>query len=209
MIKAEKTLRIRLLALTISAACFASCTSSTEIPTISPIESAIPSVSDTVSIYCQIMPKFGEERPLILLQDKTELRLYSGDSIDEDMDIARNGLTDGRHESIFQDFKNKNRGPEPLVDQIACEGTNIQIIKSEKLAEMFKKDDAWGKIRKVFPGRPVFVVVSEIGFNESNDRALVFMHWYRGSLYGSGDYYLMVKQGSEWRIAKEANKWVS
>jgi hypothetical protein len=201
--------RFAFVLLIIIVCCLTGCSSSNEITTIEPIDPQTTPVTDTVSIYCQLMPKFGDQNGIILIQDKTELRLFSNSNIDKDMNFARHGLTEGRDESIYQDFKNRNRGPEPLVEQLACEGSNIQIVKSEKLAEIFKKADGWGSLRKEFPGHPVIVVLSEIGFNEAKDRALVFMEWSSSGLSGSGDYYLMIKQDSEWRVAKEAHRWAS
>ena len=69
--------------------------------------------------------------------------------------------------------------------------------------------DDWSKFYKKYPESGGYISLSNVGFNKSKDQALVyFVHWC-GMLCGTGNYVLLSKDESGWKVDSVAMIWIS
>lgn len=189
---------------------FGGCSSSNSHSTIDPLELPMTHLNDTESIYCHLISKLDAKDGLILIENKTRLRFSADWNIDRSLGLVRDEISGGENNSLLQDFKSRNQAHNLLDERLACNGLNkIQIVDTDRLTGIFAGTDGWGILQEEYPGYQFVIVFSEIGYNEENDQALVFMEHNSGPKSGSGDYYVMVKGGSEWKVTKKINQWES
>lgn len=81
------------------------------------------------------------------------------------------------------------------------------LISPEKLSKVFE-DGGWENFRRLFPGRST-ISLSSIGYSSEGGEALVYLGKSAGYKSGSGDYYVLKKQGTNWVIVSEVNVWLS
>jgi len=51
--------------------------------------------------------------------------------------------------------------------------------------------------------------ISEIGFNQTKDIAVVYYEWFCGSLCGGGNLAILRKENGRWKIEETLNLWIS
>jgi hypothetical protein len=69
--------------------------------------------------------------------------------------------------------------------------------------------DFWGNFYEKFPNSSGIIAFSNVGFNQQQDQALVYVARSCGGLCGSGDFVLLKKINGKWEIANEEGIWVS
>jgi len=62
----------------------------------------------------------------------------------------------------------------------------------------------WGGFEKYYPDSPGIISISPVGFNESKDRALVYVSFTCGVLCGGVHFYTLEKCGNSWKIIEPA-----
>lgn len=65
------------------------------------------------------------------------------------------------------------------------------------------------EFHRLYPKSQGFMSVSRIGFNPDRTRALVYVGNLCGGLCGTGQYYLLTKDGHDWKIDVQALVWIS
>lgn len=51
--------------------------------------------------------------------------------------------------------------------------------------------------------------ISEVGFNQTKDKAVVYYEWFCGSLCGDGNLAILRKENGNWKIEEILNLWIS
>lgn len=85
--------------------------------------------------------------------------------------------------------------------------TNYQIKFINNPKPYFKM--GWDKFHRRYPNCYGIVKFSNIVFNDSGDRALMYVESFKGSLDASGDIVVMRKRNNAWTIELQINQWVS
>jgi hypothetical protein len=85
--------------------------------------------------------------------------------------------------------------------------TNYQIKVIQDPKPYFKM--GWNKFHRKYPNCYGIIRLSNIVFNESQDRAIMYIENFKGSLDGSGDIVIMRKTNNTWTIELQINQWMS
>jgi hypothetical protein len=62
---------------------------------------------------------------------------------------------------------------------------------------------------RLYPKSQGFMTLSRIGFNPKKSQALLYIGNLCGGLCGSGQFFLLAKEGKSWKIQNVATVWVS
>ena len=96
----------------------------------------------------------------------------------------------------------------PVVLISEAERDRIFVIakKGEKPTPNMKGFD---EFHKLYPKSQGFMSVSRIGYNPDRSQALLYVANLCGGLCGTGQYFLLVKEGTTWKIQEGALVWIS
>ncbi len=109
--------------------------------------------------------------------------------------------------SDWQTFLNlKKKGQVPRILENHFEPTARYQVVPRSLLEAQLNDGGvlWGGFEKHYPDSPGIISVSSVGFNESKDRALVYVSFTCGLLCGGAHFYTLEKRGNSWKIIQPA-----
>jgi len=85
--------------------------------------------------------------------------------------------------------------------------TNYQIKFIDNPKPYFKM--GWDKFHKRNQNCYGIIRFSDIVFNDSKDRAVIYVENFKGSLDASGDIVVMKKRNNSWTIELQINQWMS
>jgi hypothetical protein len=119
------------------------------------------------------------------------------------------GLSDSNY--IYHDYLAKNKNKYKLFDDMFSLDINLSFISKRQFEDIFEGDLAggWQEFYDKFPNSTGFVELTRIGFNERKDKVIVYVENYCGGLCGDGNYLLLEKINSKWKITKRKEIWVS
>jgi hypothetical protein len=149
----------------------------------------------------------------LIIRDVTTTNYAYGDdkeSWKEVKERLQNKLTD----DTIADYESKLKNPSELkrafdIDleyKLLSTGDHNAIFDSKKFEDQ-QKD--WSEFYEKFPDSGGHISLSNVGFNKTGDRALVyFVHWC-GALCGTGHYILLSKCKQAWKVDTVAMIWIS
>jgi hypothetical protein len=85
--------------------------------------------------------------------------------------------------------------------------TNYQIKFIDNSKPYFKM--GWDKFHRRYQNCYGIIRFSNIVFNDSEDRAVMYVENFKGSLDASGDIIVMRKRNNSWTIELQINQWMS
>ena len=113
-------------------------------------------------------------------------------------------------DDMVKDFESKNQLAYELKPLFEL-GVDYTLISDEEIAQIFdqQNQDGWDVFYDRYPDSPGDITLSQVGFNEAGNKALVYygnqQHW----LAGVGYYAFLALQGDQWVIQDEVMAWVS
>ena len=112
---------------------------------------------------------------------------------------------------IYNDYMLKNSKKYMLSEERFYFNINLSFVSKRKIKTIFESKlvDGWQEFYEQYPNSTGFIELTRIGFNESNDRAIVYVENYCGGLCGEGHYLLLEKKENNWKIIKRKGIWVS
>jgi hypothetical protein len=105
----------------------------------------------------------------------------------------------------FEDYNARNKEPDVLKKLFSLKIKYV-LVEREELESLFRGGDleqAWKLFYKRYPGSGGYIALSNVGFNDLKDQALVYSWWMCGSLCGEGYFTLLRKRAQGWQIEKE------
>ncbi len=177
---------------------------------------------DDYAIYSEVIgQKFVNERvDRIVVADRTLMGLppvmmgmtQFGDS--PQMQRIRESAAN----ETLQDYEQKNKSSVALENKFSLKVSVVLISEVERdriflVSKGGKKGSPNPKgldeFHRLYPNCQGFMTLSRIGFNPSKTQALLYVGNLCGGLCGSGQFFLLVKEGNSWKIQYVATKWVS
>lgn len=117
--------------------------------------------------------------------------------------------------ATVEDFNQRNREPLMLEDlfqmdrKIILLGDEVkEVLNYSKYPDEFVEGRAWKDFQRVY-GTYSLRTLSRVGFNKKQDQALVLYGSQYGWTAGRGDYYLLRKTKSGWKVKKKMMAWIS
>jgi hypothetical protein len=108
-----------------------------------------------------------------------------------------------------ESFLSNHRESELLNDLFVLP-VKHRLISSEESQSYSSSEYGWREaFQRKNPGSYGEITLSEIGFNQAQDKALVYVGYYCGLLCATGKYYSLVKEGGTWKVVQEYLSWVS
>jgi hypothetical protein len=106
-------------------------------------------------------------------------------------------------------FRERNTASHPVSPRMAL-GTPYVLLTQDEMNQIFSPNqDGWQIFYERYPQAPGITTLSQVGFNNSFDQALVYVgtmsHW----LAGAGYYVLLSKVNGAWVVDKKAMSWIS
>jgi hypothetical protein len=81
----------------------------------------------------------------------------------------------------------------------------FQVVSRSLLyAQLNEEGIFWKGFQKHYPDSAGIISISSVGFNESKDRALVYVSFTCGFLCGGVHFYTLEKSGNSWKIIEPA-----
>ncbi|MEW5974496.1 MAG: hypothetical protein AB1898_01700 [Acidobacteriota bacterium] len=107
----------------------------------------------------------------------------------------------------LEDYQTANRDPKRLKDVFHLEARRI-LIDRQEVDEIFRgKTNGWDAFYRKYPEAAGYLTLSRVGFSLGRNEALVHIGYYCNSLCGRGTYFLLIKKGKTWKVAKEYVIW--
>ena len=88
-----------------------------------------------------------------------------------------------------------------------------ETVSYEELIELLDWDyesewEKWDRFCQRYPDASGYASFSRVGFNARIDQALVYTASHSDIDYGTGNYYLFLKQDGEWQTVDEQTAWL-
>ncbi len=180
------------------------------------------SSNDEALIYAQVLNELVGGLP----KEATLLVVVSRDSMSMNEAyhaIGQPGPTSLEEDLVWRVTKAKNKTLEDFVSknnsthqvQFADASIRMQLrpllVSKGDIDSVLADGDAegWERFAKRYPNARYLIHFSPIGFDDSADEALVYMHRSCVGLCGSGHLFLLRKRGDEWSIVQVHQFWVS
>jgi hypothetical protein len=110
--------------------------------------------------------------------------------------------------ATVSDFVRANQSRTPLASS-AFSDSSYTVVQEVTVNDLFAPEGGWSAFYLRHPGAPGLIRVSRVGFNHDGTQALLHIENQRASLSGGGDFVLLVRGASSWRVAARRNTWIS
>ncbi|MBU0492817.1 MAG: hypothetical protein KKA73_28500 [Chloroflexi bacterium] len=164
---------------------------------------AMPTVSAEVeaeeyAVYSALISNWDtrETVKLIVILDQTDVEM-----LDMDYYIVQN--RQALPPEVVADFAAKNRRSSPLGEHFDL-GVEYVLISQDELPQIL-----WDDFYEKYPDAPGFMWLSRVGFNPSQDMALVYVGNPRAFLAGMGALVLLSKTDGIWHRTRSIMVWIS
>jgi hypothetical protein len=182
-----------------------------------PVDNSVQNLSsDTIKleeyvIYSTIIDEMYsfEKIKLAVIQDQTTP--FPVDQKEPNtMDYVRERLPELKPEALANYIAN-NKAFSHLTNIFSAR-IRCVVVSDKDLKPVFKKakhDRFWRPFYKRYPNSSGIIFFSKVGFNAEMNQAFLYAGRQCGGLCGAGQYILLVKEESVWKIKQKLNLWVS
>jgi hypothetical protein len=106
-------------------------------------------------------------------------------------------------------FRVRNGASYPVSPRMDL-GTPYVLLTRDQMTQLFNQNqDGWQLFYEQYPGAPGITTISQVGFNDTFDQALVYVgtmsHW----LAGAGYFVLLDKVKGAWVVNQKVMSWIS
>lgn len=117
---------------------------------------------------------------------------------------------------ILHDFNARNETQFYIENRFDIE-RKINLVEEKEVKSITERalgekdplgENGWKEFRKIYGSSPL-LYLSRIGFNRQRSRALLLFGYQSGWLGGEGNYYILEKQSSGWKVRKKIRGWIS
>lgn len=107
------------------------------------------------------------------------------------------------------DFNARNASQVKLSASMLL-GIPYVLLSEQAKKELFQVNQSgWDVFYNRYPQAPGIITLSQVGFNQSGDQALVYLGLQSNWLAGSGNFILLGKFNGKWIILQQVTSWIS
>ena len=165
--------------------------------------------SEEYAVYSDLIENvYGDATKQFAIEKKIDAKFIDSDykSVVEKLSLDAN---------LVKDFNERNNSTEQLENQFDLK-SRVTLLSVAELKVIFKPErsygetaeEDWANFRKNYLTSSL-LSLSRVGFNKTQDRALVVLGSQYGWLGGDGFYYLLVKKRNGWKVKKKLRAWIS
>ena len=150
-------------------------------------------------------PSDSKGKLLVVVPETTGCSLYEDESTQKDFGprgpfaVTVKDLMPEIDVDTASNYLAVNKLGGPLV--VSVPDLNIAVVNPAELRD--------GLFYKKYPNFDGVISLSQVGFNERHDQALVYVAYTCGGLCGSGSYVLLARTNGRWLILRDEGLWVS
>jgi hypothetical protein len=174
---------------------------------VKPRISAETRLAESYAIYSTIIDnsRAGDEGKLVLIASKTR-SVYRVENTTDEIEFIKRSIPAGTSKETLVDFKSEDRKPQELTVRFAL--TNQYLLVSNE-TRFFETEETVHAFRATYPNSTGQITcLSNVGFNDKMDEALVQAWGYCGGDCGGGGYYLLRKKNGIWKV-EDGKLWIS
>lgn len=112
-----------------------------------------------------------------------------------------------RKAGVIEDFLAENRQTRLLENCFDIKARTLLLDRSE-VQKIYQSPDGWGDFLQMYPQQGL-ITLSQVGFNQSQDKALVYTGTESGGKAGGGVFALLTKEKERWIIVRIFPSWAS
>jgi hypothetical protein len=142
---------------------------------------------------------------LVLIASRTRSFYPIEEGIDE-REFIKHNIPPGTTDETLDDYKVQDRQPQELASRFMLSNQYV-LINNEQ--SFFESEESVSAFRATYPNSTGHItLLSNVGFNNEMNEALVYAWGYCGGDCGGGGYYLLKRENGIWKV-KEEKMWIS
>jgi len=114
----------------------------------------------------------------------------------------------GISQEMIDDFHSKNRGISSLTKSVNLP-IKCVLIDAEESRKVFQGNISWSDFYFKYPKAQGLMALSRVGFNASEEQALIYIRNQRSYNIGEGFYVLLFKENHTWIIKEKYQSLIS
>ena len=171
--------------------------------TFAPVPSQADIEKEEQAVYTVLIGK-GSSPVLILENTSTGLPADDPKQVSDNLKSSFPNL----FRETLNSFMERNKSTDTLSPHMQL-GMDYVLLSQKELAAISSQPNWHEVLQARYPGSKRYIIFSHVGFNNTLDQAVIYVGNVEGPLMGSGYYYLMEKEGGEWRIKEQVMVWIS
>jgi len=163
--------------------------------------------ADEYSVYSVLLTDmYADRRSLILIKAQTSTDMLKQKELRSLLLSMDRRLLGGVPQDLVDDFLEKNRNVSVIRNCLDLK-KDYSLLSPEEVTRLVPHGD-WTPFLAKYPWNGL-VSLSNVGFNNKMDLALVYTGSQSGGKSGAGFFVVLVKKGANWVIRNKGNVWVS
>jgi hypothetical protein len=115
----------------------------------------------------------------------------------------------GVDQKTADSFRARNEATLPVRPDMEL-GSGYVLLSQDEMSQIFSPNrDGWQVFYGQYPDAPGITTLSQAGFNNTFDQALVYVGTISHYLAGAGYYVLLKKVNGAWIVDQQVMTWVS
>ena len=144
---------------------------------------------------------------LLAIRTPTSTRPMTEDDLGQMVGYIKEQLGEVIDPATLNDFKAKNKQPQPLDGQLRL-GVPVAYISDAEMTAIFQPGNGWEQFYEIYPDSTGVITLSRVGFNRDMSQAIVCIGLSGGSMAGVGYYIFLTWDGSAWQIQERLMAWI-
>ena len=163
--------------------------------------------ADEYAVYSVLLTDmYADRRSLILIKAQTSTDMLKQSELRSLLLSMDRRLLGGVPQDLVDDFLEKNRHVSVIRNCLDLK-KDYSLLSPEEVTRLVPHGD-WTPFLANYPWNGL-VSLSNVGFNNKMDLALVYTGSQGGGKSGAGFFVVLVKKGANWVIRNKGNVWVS
>lgn len=151
------------------------------------------------------------EKGILVIRDETGMDKDSRNI----KDLENRGIAEIFKEvssETLKEFLEKNETTEKLEAKFSTD-INYEFISAEELKSRYDYfidgDMNWELFNLQYPKTGKLFTLSRVGFSKDKKQAIMFLTFWCGKTCGEGEFYILKKENSKWKVVKTMGSWIS
>ena len=182
------------------------CAGPASIPTVLPTDIEQPAQTPTPVVSQADIEKekqavyasfFKNYSGTVIFQEDTSTGFLpsSSNELEQRMAYISSDLPSASKETLNDFLERNRRQPSQLSSDMQL-GIRYILLSTEELSAIIDQPNGWDVFHEKYSPSG-YMQLSQVGFNETLDEAIVYVGSVPGPMMGSGNYYLMEKKGGQ------------
>jgi hypothetical protein len=161
-----------------------------------------------ITVYQTIIDDYYPMATRLILLAETTVGPMDQKLTQEIVNAIRNQMGDKLLPETIKDFLERINTKALLNSDFKLKSSYV-IETNEEIRQIFLQENGWTGLQKHYPGAVSMIKVSRVGFNPTQDQALVYLEITGEGHTGGGTFILLNHANGEWRIMQTLRAWIA